>query len=75
VKAAPIIIVGSLIVAFLLAHTGYQLFSGKLFARGWNPFLVREQNPMLFWSSICLQFVVVLIVCYVIILAASRAPS
>jgi hypothetical protein len=75
VKGAPVIVVGSLIVALLLGETVYQLFSGKLLARGWKPYLSREQNPMLYWSSIGLQIVVVLVVICVICLAVLGAKS
>ncbi len=74
-KVAPILVAGFLIAALLLAEIIYQLISGKLLARGWRVFAKREQNPMLFWSSIALQMVVVLIVVYAIYLAALRAKS
>ena len=74
-KGAPVMVVGSLIVAFLLGETIYQLISGKLLARGWKPYLNREHNPMLYWSSIGLQIVVVLVVIYVICLAVLGTKS
>jgi hypothetical protein len=49
------LIFGSLIIAFFIGRTAYEVATGKLLGRGWKPYETREQNPMVYWSTIALQ--------------------
>ena len=67
----PVLFVGFFIVALLMGEIVYELISGKLLARGWKVYARRQDNPMLFWSSLALQMLVALFVlCMVILVAA-----
>jgi hypothetical protein len=50
-----ILIVVSLIIAFFVGQTTYEIATGKLLGRGWKQCLTREQNPMVYWSTIGIQ--------------------
>jgi hypothetical protein len=65
------IVVGFLILiaALLVGGIVYELSSGKLLAWGWKVYAKRQDNPMLFWSSVALQMFVVLIVVGAVALA------
>jgi len=63
VKIVLIVIVGVLIgVLWLRRRVAYQLRSGKLLARGSKVYANRAENPMLYWSSITLEALVMLFV-------------
>ena len=62
-------VVGFLIIALLVGEIIYELRTGKLLARGWKVYAKREDNPMLFWSSVTLQIFVALFVIGVVVLA------
>ena len=64
-------IVGFLIIALMVGEVVYEIRTGKLLARGWKVYAKREQNPMLFWSSVTLQIFVALFVIGVVILAVA----
>jgi hypothetical protein len=58
-KVLPVLFVG-IFVALLVGEIIYELGSGKLLARGWKVYTRRQDNPMLYWSSIVLQMFVAL---------------
>jgi hypothetical protein len=62
-------VVGFLIVALLVGEIVYELRTGKLLARGWKVYAKREDNPMLFWSSVALEIFVALIIVGAVVLA------
>ncbi len=64
----PAILFGFLIAAVLIGEIVYELSSGKLLARGWKVYAKREDNPMLFWSSVALQTFVALFVIGMLVL-------
>jgi hypothetical protein len=65
-------VMGSLIVALLIGETVYEIATGNLLARGWKPYLRREQNPMVYWSTIGLQvFIISVVVCFFCLLLLS----
>jgi hypothetical protein len=49
------LILGSVIVAFFIGQTAYEITTGRLLARGWKPYMTRGQNPMVYWSTIAIQ--------------------
>ncbi len=65
----PAMVVGFLIIALLVGEIIYELRTGKLLARGWKVYAKREDNPMLFWSSVALQIFVALFITGVVVLA------
>jgi hypothetical protein len=64
----PALLIGCAIVGYLLVRIGCELKSGRLLARGWKPYASREDNSMLYWSSIGIEaFVVLLVACIVVL--------
>jgi hypothetical protein len=57
-----------MIAALLVGGIVYELSSGKLLTWGWKVYARRQDNPMLFWSSVALQMFVALIVVGVAVL-------
>jgi uncharacterized membrane protein YraQ (UPF0718 family) len=55
-------IVCSLIIAFVIGVIVYELRNGKLLGRNWKAYTKREDNPMLFWSTVALQMFAALII-------------
>jgi hypothetical protein len=69
----PVMFVGFLAVALLTGEIVYELSSGNLLARGWKVYTRRQDNPMLYWSSIVLQMLVALFVlCMVLVFAVGK---
>jgi hypothetical protein len=59
----PVLFVG-FFVALFVGEIIYELSSGKLLARGWKVYTKRQDNPMLYWSSIALQtFLALFLLC------------
>jgi hypothetical protein len=62
-------------VALLVGGIVYELSSGKLLAWGWKVYSRRQDNPMLYWSSIVLQILVALFVLCMFIVVALGSKS
>ncbi len=68
----PVLIMG-FFLALLVGELVYELSSGKLLARGWRVYTKRQDNPMLYWSSIVLQTLVALFVlCMFVLVVLGR---
>jgi hypothetical protein len=60
-------------VALFVGEIVYELSSGKLLARGWKVYASRQDNPMLYWSSIVLQtFVALFLICMFVLVVLGR---
>ena len=62
----PAMVIALFLFALLLGEVVYELRTGKLLARGWKVFARREDNPMLYWSSMALKIVMTLFVAFVV---------
>jgi hypothetical protein len=73
------IVYGLVAVALLLGFVRIvcELRTGKFFARGWKgrAYATREQNPVLYWSSMILEILVALLVTYVFVMNWFRVLS
>ncbi len=66
----PFLFVGFFMVALLVGGIVYELSSGKLLAWGWKVYTRRQDNPMLYWSSLVLHVLVALFVLCMFIVVA-----
>ena len=64
-----IIVMGLLMCGLLLGGLIYQLKTGTLVGRGWRVYVLREDNPILYWSSIILEAIVAFIFVAILLLA------
>jgi len=71
----PAIVVGLLILALWLGEIVYELSTGKLLARGWKVYARREDNPMLYWSSMALKILVALFITCVVVIILVKEVS
>jgi hypothetical protein len=53
-------VVGLVIGSILIGRLAYQLRKGKLYDRRWRAYTNRQENPQLYWSSVILESVLVL---------------
>jgi len=53
-------IVGLVFSSFLIGRLAYQLRTSKLCDRRWRAYTNRQDNPMLYWSSIILESLIAL---------------
>jgi hypothetical protein len=68
----PVVFMG-FFVALFVGEIVYELSSGKLLARGWKVYARRQDNPMLYWSSIVLQtFVALFLICMFVLAVLGR---
>ena len=56
-----------IVVVLPFGLIGYQLVTGKVLNRNWKPFATSEEKPLVYWSTIGLEFVTTLLVVYLII--------
>jgi predicted permease len=62
-----------LFAAFPVGTLVYELRTGKLLSRGWKVIERREDNPMLYWSSIALESLIAFfLLCLWILIFLSR---
>lgn len=62
----PAMVIALFLFALLLGEVVYELGTGKLLARGWKVFARRDDNPMLYWSSMTLKILMTLFVAFVV---------
>jgi hypothetical protein len=62
-----------LFVALFVGELIYELRTGKLLARGWKVFGMREDNPMLYWSSMAVKsFIALFLMCLCVLTFLAR---
>ena len=59
--AVFIAVLGVLMCGFLVGGLIYELKTGTLVGRGWKVYAHRQDNPMLYWSSITIEVIFALI--------------
>ena len=55
-----IAVVGFVICSSLIGRLAYQIGKGKLYDRRWRAYTNRQENPQMYWSSLILESVIVL---------------
>ena len=62
----PALVIALFLFALLLGEIVYEISTGKLLARGWKVYARRQDNPMLYWSSMTLKILITLFTAFIV---------